>query len=69
MIDLHTFSTTIIAWLPVAIPHERLSGDVGLRVDPHPAWDRSWLWLVFNAFVKGTRRVYLADMKCFATES
>ena len=66
MVDLHTFQTTIIAWLPVAIPHERLLADVGLRVDPHPAWDRSWRWLVFNAFVNGTRRVYLADMERLA---
>ncbi len=33
-----------------------------LRVDPHPAWDRSWRYVVFNAFVGGTRRVFLADM-------
>lgn len=36
--------------------------DIVLRVDPHPAWDRSWRYLAFNAFVDGTRRVFLADM-------
>lgn len=40
-------------------PHE----DSVLRVDPHPAWDRSWRYVAFNAFVGGTRRVYIADMK------
>lgn len=36
--------------------------DPALRVDPHPAWDRSWRYVTFNAFVGGTRRVFLADM-------
>lgn len=34
-----------------------------LRVDPHPAWDRSWQYVVFNGFVDGTRRIFLADMR------
>jgi hypothetical protein len=34
-----------------------------LRVDPHPAWDSTWQYVAFNAFVDGTRRVYLADMR------
>lgn len=33
-----------------------------MRVDPHPAWDRTWRRVVFNAFVGGTRRVFLADL-------
>ena len=37
--------------------------DGPLRVDPHPAWDRSWRYVTFNAFVGGTRRVFLADMQ------
>lgn len=37
--------------------------DRALRVDPHPAWDRSWRWVVFNGTDGGnTRRVFLADM-------
>ncbi len=32
------------------------------RLDPHPAWDRSWRWLCFNAYEGGTRRVMLADL-------
>jgi hypothetical protein len=34
-----------------------------MRVDPHPAWDRTWRYVTFNAFVDGTRRVFVADMK------
>lgn len=33
-----------------------------LRVDPHPAWDRSFRWIAFNACPDGTRRVYVADL-------
>jgi hypothetical protein len=39
------------------------SDDVVLRVDPHPAWDRTWRYVTFNAFVNGSRRVFIADMK------
>ncbi len=37
--------------------------DGSLRIDPHPAWDRSWQWVAFNAVVDGTRRVLVADMR------
>lgn len=33
-----------------------------LRVDPHPAWDREFRRVVFNACLDGKRRVYLADL-------
>ncbi len=33
-----------------------------LRVDPHPAWDRTYARITFNAFVGGTRRVFVADL-------
>ena len=62
LVELDTLRTTVLAWLPVAIPQDRLLADVGLRVDPHPAWDRTWRFLTFNAYANGTRRVYLADM-------
>jgi len=32
-----------------------------LRVDAHPAWDRSWRWVVFNGVAENTRKVYVAD--------
>lgn len=37
--------------------------DSVMRIDPHPAWDRTWRYVTFNAYVGGTRRVFVADMK------
>ncbi len=34
-----------------------------LRLDPHPAWDRTWQWIAFNAIDQGRRRVFVADMR------
>jgi len=47
----------------VRIHSKVLSSDITMRCDPHPAWDRTWRYVVFNAFVNGTRQVFLADMK------
>lgn len=33
-----------------------------LRVDPHPAWAPDYRYMAFNGYVKGTRRVFVADM-------
>jgi hypothetical protein len=33
-----------------------------LRVDPHPAWDYSFKYVIFNACPEDTRRVYMADL-------
>lgn len=33
-----------------------------LRVDPHPAWDRTYTRVAINACPNGTRRVYIADI-------
>lgn len=33
------------------------------RVDPHPAWDRTGRFVVFNGVENGTRCVYIADLK------
>ena len=38
------------------------------RVDPHPAWDRTFRWAVFNACPDGVRRVYAADLSALVTE-
>ena len=38
-----------------------VQSDSVMRVDPHPAWDRTWRYIAFNAFEGGTRRVYVAD--------
>jgi hypothetical protein len=33
-----------------------------LRVDPHPAWDRTYTRFAINACPNGTRRVYIAEI-------
>lgn len=63
--------TVPLRWVDLAAGRERTVARVNiaqpcsdgvLRVDPHPAWDRRWRHVVFNAFSGGTRRVFLADM-------
>ena len=34
-----------------------------LRIDPHPAWDRTGQYVTFNGYVGQTRRVFIADMQ------
>ena len=59
-IDVQTGEDRQIARFRTRTPHQK---DIAsLRVDPHPAWDRSNRFVAFNAFVDGTRRVYIADM-------
>ena len=33
------------------------------RIDPHPAWDHSSNFVVFNGLEKGTRAVFIADLR------
>jgi len=47
----------------VRIPTNQPCGDPALRIDPHPAWDRSWRYIVFNGYHDGSRRVFIADME------
>lgn len=64
--------TIPLRWIDLASGREkvvaRINVDTGcadgvLRVDPHPAWDRTWRYATFNGFVGGTRRVFIADMR------
>ncbi len=57
-IDLGEGSERAIVRINTEQPHD----DPLLRIDPHPAWDRTHRWVTFNAYTEGTRRVYLADM-------
>jgi hypothetical protein len=57
-IDLRSGAEECIVRINVNQPCE----DRVLRVDPHPAWDRSWRYITFNGFVGGTRRVFVADI-------
>mgnify|MGYP001136377120 CR=1 FL=1 len=36
-----------------------------LRVDPHPAWDPTFRYIVFNACPEGKRKVFIADISSF----
>ncbi len=65
--------TTPLRWIDVAESREialvriRTRSDheaatPALRVDPHPAWDRSYTRIAFNACPGGQRKVYVADL-------
>ncbi|TVR52171.1 MAG: hypothetical protein EA425_05555 [Puniceicoccaceae bacterium] len=76
--DTYTFEPTAfgdgtipLRWIDLASGGERTlvrintaqpCSDGVLRVDPHPAWDRSGRFVTFNAHADGARRVYLADL-------
>ena len=64
-VDLTTGEEQVLVRINTAQPCE----DSVLRVDPHPAWDRSWRYVTFNAFVDGTRKVFIADMKGYVNTS
>ncbi|MEK3885016.1 hypothetical protein [Paenibacillus sp. PL2-23] len=59
-IDLQSGREATIVRIPVANPGTKVTN--ALRVDPHPAWTPDYKHLVFNGFVGGTRRVFIADM-------
>lgn len=48
-----------LARYPTAVPSGLPSA---LRVDPHPAWDRTGSQVAFNALLRGHRAVLLADL-------
>jgi len=58
-VDLETETEETLVRINTQQPH----AESVLRVDPHPAWDRTWRYVTFNAFVDGTRRVFVADME------
>ena len=60
LIDLEDSSDTTLVRIPSQPDWRGNNGE--FRVDPHPAWDRSWTRVVFNGYVDGTRRVFLADL-------
>jgi hypothetical protein len=59
-IDLAESSERAIVRIRSLSPHERASP--ALRVDPHPAWDRNFERIAFNACPDGRRRVFVADL-------
>jgi len=60
LVDLHSASETQLVRIGIRPLAERSTGT--LRVDPHPAWDRTCTRIAFNACPQGKRRVYVADL-------
>ncbi|MBJ6363895.1 hypothetical protein JFN88_22020 [Paenibacillus sp. MAHUQ-46] len=60
LIDLKGGSERAIIRIPVGNPGTKTTS--ALRVDPHPAWAPDNRHVIFNGFVDGTRRVFLADL-------
>ncbi len=47
----------------INIVHPNSGHNPVLRVDPHPVWDKSGDYCVFNGHTNGCRRVFIADMR------
>jgi len=60
LIDLRSGLETQLVRIGIQPLAERATG--ALRVDPHPAWDRTYTRIAFNACPDGKRRVYVADL-------
>lgn len=63
-IDLETGTEQMLLRIRTGTPYQE--SEPALRVDPHPAWDRNWSRIAFNAFEAGTRRVFVADLSDLA---
>lgn len=63
LIDLAAGTETAIVRVNVGNPGTQTSS--ALRVDPHPAWAPDNRHVVFNGYVEGARRVFVADLGRF----
>jgi hypothetical protein len=61
-IDLQTGQEQMLVRMSI----KQACTDSALRIDPHPAWDRTWRYVAFNGAIGGTRRVFVADMEKFS---
>jgi len=61
LLDLHEGTETMLC--RIRIRPEWAGPRKELRIDPHPAWDRSWRYVAFNACADGLRGVYVADLE------
>jgi len=60
LVELNSATETQLVRIGIRPLAERSTG--ALRVDPHPAWDRTFTRIAFNACPEGKRRVYVADL-------
>jgi hypothetical protein len=61
LVNIETGHETQLARIRIQPLAEKATG--ALRVDPHPAWDRSYTSIAFNACPDGRRRVFVADLR------
>jgi len=61
LVNIETGIDTVLARMRIQPLAAKATG--ALRVDPHPAWDRSWSRIAFNACPDGRRRVFVADLR------
>lgn len=60
LVNVATGVETLLARIRIQPLAEKATG--ALRVDPHPAWDRSYTRIAFNACPDGRRQVFVADL-------
>lgn len=41
--------------------------DGEFRIDPHPAWDKSGRYIIFNGYINNIRNVFMADISGWLT--
>lgn len=61
LVNLDSGVETTLARIRIQPLAEKATG--ALRVDPHPAWDRGYTRIAFNACPDGRRRVFVADLR------
>ncbi len=59
-IDVERSAETALVRIRTRSDHEKHTS--ALRVDPHPAWDRGYRRIAFNACPDGHRRVFVAEL-------
>jgi len=61
LVNIETGADTVLTRMRIQPLAAKATG--ALRVDPHPAWDRSYTRIAFNACPDGRRRVFVADLR------
>jgi hypothetical protein len=61
LVDLRAGTDTTLVRIRTRPEAEKRTG--ALRVDPHPAWDRTFTRIAFNACPQGSRQVFVADLR------
>ncbi len=62
-VDLNKETETTLIRIRSKPAYEGPKHSRDMRLDPHPAWDRSLSYVVFNGCPDGYRHVFIADMR------